>query len=195
MYLLMRFPTRPASRCGSPSARVGHERQPRFLALPLAEQPSIGVGRTLMRGVRALLAVEVDGRIAGVIGWLVRRRLVLGPEALEAAGRLDQRAVDREVLVREQAEAIGGQHHLVEELLGHPVPQQTLAVLAERARVEARLDQAHAQEPAEQQVVVQLLTEGPLAAHRVQADQQTGFERPLGGGTEGRPSSAYIWSN
>ena len=60
--------------------------------------------------------------------------------------------------------------------------------------IEAALDQAHVQEPAEQQVVCEFLAEGPFAAHRVQGNQQ----RSLGsrsGGTKARPTLAYMRSN
>src|SRR5437879_1249514 len=44
---------------------------------------------------------------------------------------------------------------------------------------EAWLHELHVQEPTKQQVVVQFLAKGPLAAHRVQRDQQRSFEQPL----------------
>jgi hypothetical protein len=46
--------------------------------------------------------------------------------------------------------------------------------------VEAGLVHLRIQEPAEQQVVVELLAKQPLAAHRVQRHQQRGFQQPLG---------------
>src|SRR5262249_7711997 len=64
------------------------------------------VSASLTRWVRrrgriaAALAVKIHGRIARVIGG--RRRRVRPFEALEASPGLDQRAVDREVLVGQQ---------------------------------------------------------------------------------------------
>ena len=46
--------------------------------------------------------------------------------------------------------------------------------------IEAALDQAHVQEPAERQVVCEFHAEGALAAHRVQGNQQRGCRQPLG---------------
>ena len=52
--------------------------------------------------------------------------------------------------------------------------------LREHGRVEARLGHVHVEEPAKQQVVVELLAELPLAAHRVQRHQQRRLQQPLG---------------
>src|ERR1700680_2460712 len=60
--------------------------------------------------------------------------------------------------------------------------------------VEARIVPVQVQEPAEQQVVVQLLTEHPLTAHRVERHQERSFQQPLWR-VEGRPTSLYICSN
>ena len=151
------------------------------LPLPLLGQARFGISRALMRCVRAPLTMEVDRRIARIVWWrLIHGRLVFGPKALEAGRRFDQCAVDREVVVTQQSQASCLAHHLVEELLGNVMLEQPLAVLGEHGRIEARLHQVHIQKPAIQEVVVQLLTEGPLAAHRVQRDQQRRLEQPLG---------------
>src|SRR5262249_4895771 len=102
-----------------------------------------------------------------------------GPKAFEAGRRFDQRAVDAEVLVAEQVQAIRLLHHRVKELATDAVPQQPLSVLGKGAVVEARLEHVHIQKPSKQQVIGQLLTEGAFAAHRVQTDQQAGFEQAL----------------
>ena len=56
--------------------------------------------------------------------------------------------------------------------------------------VEARLGHIHIEEPAEQQVVVQLLAEQPFAAHRVERHQQRGLQQPLG--RDRRPSDRAV---
>jgi site-specific DNA recombinase len=160
--------------------RVSHVRQLRLEATAFLRQACFRIGRALVRGVRALLAAEVDRRIARIIRRrLIGGRLVLRTEALQTGGGLDQRAIHREVLVGKQAECIGLADHLVEEVQRHLLFQQATAVLAECGLIEAGLHQTHVEEPAPKQVVVELLAEGPLAAHRVQADQQTGFQQPL----------------
>ena len=57
-------------------------------------------------------------------------------------------------------------------------------------RVEARLDHVHVEEPAEQQVVVELLAEQPLASHGVQRHQQRRLQQPLG--RDRRPPHAAV---
>jgi len=47
------------------------------------------------------------------------------------------------------------------------------------AVVEAVLDHVHVQEAAEHQVVVELLAEQPLPAHRVERHQQARLQQPL----------------
>jgi len=162
--------------------RLAHVAQASFFARSFATQPRIWIGRALVRRIRALLAVEVDPAIAwaAAIGPWWGRWFVHGSKALETRCRFNQRAVYAEVLVTQQVQAIGLEHHRVEELAADAVAQQPRAVLGKCAVVEAGLNQVHVQEPAEQQVIGQLLTERPLAAHRVQTDQQTGFEQPLG---------------
>src|SRR5216683_10933 len=150
-----------------------------FFTFALLGQERVGISGALMRRIRAALAVEVDRRIARIVRRRIRRRLVLGAEALQAGRGFDQRAVDREVLVAQQPQTSRLTDHLIEEPLGNLVPEQPPAVLGERSRVEAGLQQAHIQEPAVQELVVELFTEGPLTAHRVQADEQRRLEQPL----------------
>jgi hypothetical protein len=81
--------------------QVAHEAELRFLATPLAQQPRLGIGGRGVRGVAAPLAVEVALGIAPAAGRRLSARIGLGPEALEAGERLDQRATDRAVFVRQ----------------------------------------------------------------------------------------------
>jgi hypothetical protein len=48
------------------------------------------------------------------------------------------------------------------------------------AGIEARLDGIYIQEPAEQQIVLQFLAEGPLAPRRVECDQERRLQQALG---------------
>ena len=63
------------------------------------------------------------------------------------------------------------QHHFVEQSLAHPMLQQPLPVLSEDAGIETGLHEVHAQKPAEEEIVIQLLAESPFTAHRVQGNQ------------------------
>src|SRR5512133_3844410 len=125
--------------------------------------------------------MEVHGRVARVVGRRpIFRLLALRPEALQARPRLDERAVHREVLVAHEAGAASRLHDLGEELRRHFMFEQSLPVPREGRVVEALLDAIHVEEPAEQQVVVELLAEEPLAAHAVERHQQRRLQEPLG---------------
>jgi hypothetical protein len=89
-----------------------------------------------------------------------------------ARPRLQQRAVDGEVLAREQPARVGQVHDAGEEVGGHPAVEQALAVLGERRGVPRLVVELQADEPAEEQVVLELLDELPLAADRVEELEQ-----------------------
>src|SRR5512132_141377 len=78
---------------------------------------------------RALLAMEVP--LAVATRSRRRARTVLRPEALRARPGLDQRAVDREVLVRKQPFDLRVVEHGGEELRSDLAAQQPVAVLGE----------------------------------------------------------------
>src|SRR5438477_170404 len=74
-----------------------------FVAFSLLEQPALGIGRRLMRLIRAPLPVEIDRRITRIVGRLAG--LVSPFEALLTRRGLQQSAIDREMLGRQQAAA------------------------------------------------------------------------------------------
>jgi hypothetical protein len=80
----------------------------RFLA-----QPRVRSGRRLMGVVPSGLAVEIHGRVFRIVRRSARRILRL--ETLVAGPRFQQRAIDREVLVRQQALLLDRREHLREE--------------------------------------------------------------------------------
>lgn len=112
------------------------------------------VGRALVRVVGVFLAVEVARAVAARRWRLVRA--VPGAEALQARPCLDQRAIDREVIVRQEALDLGVAQHGLEELRGHVGVEQPVAVL-EECRVADEIIDAEPCEPMEQRVVVDLL--------------------------------------
>lgn len=86
-------------------AAVLHEHMPavtelRRLALALAHESRLRVRRAFVGGVRALLALEV-GHPAAVI-TVLGRRPVLASEALERGPRVDQGAIDGEMIRRQE---------------------------------------------------------------------------------------------
>jgi hypothetical protein len=98
--------------------------------------------------------------------------VVLLLEALERRPRLDQRPVHREVVGAHQPRLVSLLDDGPQELARRVVNDQPVAVVREDRRHEARLAHVHVEQPAEEQVVVELLAELPLAAHRVQRDLQ-----------------------
>ncbi len=105
---------------------------------------------------------------------------VLGTEALERRPGLDQRAIDREVVVRQEALDLGVPQNGLEELRGDVGIEQPVAVLGERRMIPYGIVDAEPDEPAEQQIVVDLLHQLALGAHRVERLQQRGAQQPLG---------------
>ncbi len=93
-------------------------------------EPRIGIGRRLVRLVRAPLASKIGARIARV----VRRPttvLALGPKTFVTRPRLQQCAVDREVLVRQQAMRVGFATDRLKEGLRDCALDQAVSVFRE----------------------------------------------------------------
>ena len=144
----------------------------------LARQPGFGIGRGGVGGIAPPLPMEVHRGIARIIG---RRRSAgaLPLEALVPGPGLDQRAVDREVLGREQLARLGLGQHALEEGPRDVALEQPLPILGEHGGVPDRVIHAQAHEPAEEQVVIQLLHELPLAAHGVEHLHKQGAQELL----------------
>ena len=94
---------------------------------------------------------------------IAKRVVILGFEALETGRRLDERAIDCEMFVGQQALMVCLQYHLIGQRRPNPVLQKTLTILCESRRIKAWLRQIHIQEPAKEQDIAQLFTEDTLA--------------------------------
>ena len=104
---------------------------------------------------------------------------VLGAEALHRRPGLDQRAVDREVLVRQERLHLWVGAAPRQELGRHVGLQQPVAVLGEHRVVPHRIVHPEPHEPAVEQVVVELLHQQPLGADREERLQQSRPQQPL----------------
>jgi hypothetical protein len=120
------------------------------------------------------------------------RRLVaavLGAEALQRCPRFDQRAVDGEVVARQQRLYLAvrerGRHELRRDL----GTEKPVAVLREHGRVPDGIVDAEPDEPAEQKIKIELLHQLALGAHREERLQQRGAQQ-FSGAIDGRPSEA-----
>ena len=129
--------------------------------------------------VGPLLPREVHGRIPRI----VRRRFLpalLRLEALVARPGLHQRAVHGEVFPGEEPQRL----RLLQNPLKEPgvdlSRQQPIPILREHRRVPDGVVHAQAHEPTEQEVVVELFHQLPLAPDRVEHLQQQRPEKLLG---------------
>ena len=148
-----------------------------------AVEPGVRIGGRGVRVVAPPLAVEVALGVAPTARVARRRSIAafrLGLEALHASEGLDQRAIDREVLVREQRPDRGLAQHRLEQPRGDVPVEQPVAVLREHRDVPDRIFDAEADEPAEQQVVLKLLHQLALRAHRVERLQKKRTQELLG---------------
>src|SRR5213594_4885896 len=149
-----------------------------FTPGPLAVQERLRVGRGGMGRVAAPLAVEIHGRIPRIVRG--GRRRVLALETLEARPSVDQGAVDREMLVGEQPALLGLGADPLEKSPRDVAAEQPFPILREHRGVPDRVIHGQAHEPPEEQVVVELLHEEPLAAHAVEHLQEQGPQQVLG---------------
>jgi hypothetical protein len=162
-------------------------------AVALARQPGLGVGGREVGLVRAPLASEVDLLVATAAAGGGRSataptsfrlplatQVGLGLEALERSPGLEQGAVDGEVIVGEQVLLASLPQHGLEEGPGDVVVEQPAPVLGEAGVVEGVLAHIEAQEPLEEEVVLEPLAELTLAPNRVERHQQAALEQVLG---------------
>jgi hypothetical protein len=102
--------------------------EPGFFARPFAGQTRLRIGGRLMSRVGASLTMKVHARVAGVVGWGVLI-LPFALETLVSGPGLDQRVVDREMLVGEQSLGTRLLDHRGEKALCNLAYQQTLPIL------------------------------------------------------------------
>jgi hypothetical protein len=125
--------------------------------------------------------MEVDCRVPRIVaGGRGAPPPVPALEALLPRPRLDQCAVDGEVFLRQQLVPLGLPEHRLEEALSDVACHEPLPILRKHGHVPRRGIELEAHEPAEQQVVIQLLHELALAADRVEHLEQERPEQLLG---------------
>lgn len=186
--------------------RMTHEAQHRAGAGGHLVKPRVRVGGRGMRGIGPLLAPEVDfgiavltvraghrvglGRVGLILGGGVRSgwaaRVVIGRrvislrlEAFHRGPGLDQRAVDREVVVRQKRRDLAMRQDRRHHLARHLRRQKPVAVLGEDRRHPDRIVDPETDEPAEQEVILHLFYQLPLGADRKHDLDQAGPDQPL----------------
>jgi hypothetical protein len=103
--------------------------------------------------------------------------------------RLHQRAVDGEVIIRQQRRHLPVREDRLQELLGNVGFQQPVAVLGVGRMIPDRVVDAEPDKPAKQQIVIELLHQLALGPDRVERLDQRAAQQSLGcdrGPAEGR---------
>jgi hypothetical protein len=98
-------------------------------------------------------------------------------EAFDRSQRFDHRAVNREMIVRNQALPLRNAQHLREEMLCYRFAEQAVPIGAEGRLVPHRLVNAHPEKSAVQQIVFDMLHQLPLRADQKQRLNQTGAQQ------------------
>ncbi len=138
--------------------------------------------RVRRRGVRVVgapLAPEVYLDVAAAVtgwGW---RAIVFRPHALHRRPGLNQRAVDAEVVVRQKPLHPRLRQNRRQELARHVALKQPVTILRKRRGVPNRRIHRQSDEPAEQQIIVELLHQLPLRPHRKERLQQQRLQQLL----------------
>ena len=115
--------------------------EPGLFARPFPGQARFRIGGRLMSRIGASLTMKVDARVARIVGrgWLV---IPFALETLVSGPGLDQRAVDRKMLVRKQSLGTRLLDYRVEKALCYLAHQQALScttvVLGEQALAHPR---------------------------------------------------------
>src|SRR5438876_2118026 len=145
----------------------------RFLSWSLAGQHGLRIGGGTVCLISAFLSAIVD---RGVIlvppcrRWFRLLVVILAhridwPEAFVRRPSFQQCSIHREVFVTEQLPGPCFSQNPLKERFGDVSFQHALPVLGKRAGIPHRVIHAQPHKPAEQQVVIQLLHQQPLASH------------------------------
>jgi hypothetical protein len=108
-------------------------------------------------------------------------RIVLRAKALVRGERFDERAVNAKMLIRHQPLLLRARYNLSEERFGDIAVDQAVSILGKTRWVPDRIVGTKTDEPSEQEVIVELLDQKPLAADTVRRLQEQGSEQPFWG--------------
>lgn len=149
-----------------------------LFAFALFVESRFGIGDRGVCFVGELFTVKVTRLIAthgpgGII--------ILGPEALDGGPGFDERAVNAEMLIRQEPGLAGLRHDLGQKKACNLGMDQPLQVGGKARVVPDLLVQGQAHKPAKENVVVDLFNEQTIAANGVEGLQEQGLEQLLGG--------------
>jgi hypothetical protein len=146
---------------------MAHEGKLGFLSFPLSIEPSFRIGRRLVSIVRSLFSMKINRRIAWIIRSLICRCVFLD-KTLLAGPRLNQRPINRKVLVTDQIMFSGQTKHLLKEFGGNIGFQETIPVLAEHRVIPHTLIHRETDKPSKQKIIAQLLDQQTFTANRIE---------------------------
>src|SRR5262245_2847397 len=144
-----------------------------LFARPLTHQTTVGIGSGLMGLVAAFLTTKIHPAVARIsLSFIPRSIVSFRPKTLKASPSLDQSPVDCKMIVAHQPGPSGLSDYGFKKQSPHLVRHQPLPILAEDRSINTLFLALHVQKLAKQKIVTQLLAKLPLAADRVERDQQ-----------------------
>ena len=153
------------------------------VALDVAADTFVGGLGRLHRTVLRLSIIGAARRYRRAVALVRRRPTIrrrLKPETLERGPRLDQCAIDGEMIVRQQRRDLLVRQDCREKFARNVGIQQPVAVLREHRRNPHRIVDAEPHEPAEKQIVLKLLHQLALGADREQDLHKARPQQPFG---------------
>ena len=158
---------------------MAHVTEPGLVPLGLLEQARLRIGGRGMGVVLAFSPFEIHRRVT-TAAFRRLARTVLGDKALHRGPGFNQRAIDREVIGRDQTVPLCQAQHLAEESTGNAFIEQTVTVLRETAVIPDLVIHVQTDKPAIEEVVVNVLHKLPFRTNRVQRLNQAGAQQTLG---------------
>src|SRR3990167_2367309 len=125
--------------------------------------------------VQALFTVKIPLPIAATTLGIVI--VVLGPETLLGSPRLNQRAIHTEMFLADQLLLVGQANHLFKQLGNDVMLQQPVAILAERGVIPDLIVDTQTNEPAIEQVIVDMFNQLPFATNTEQHLEQRSLQQ------------------
>src|SRR3989304_4127025 len=152
--------------------------EPRRLVFAFARKLGLRIRRRGMCSVGAPLSVVVHARIPASV-WRPLVVAVSPPQTLKRGPGFEERAVDTEVIVRQQVLATRLFDELEQEAPGDILRQKPFLVFGEGRGVEGLIVNVQVQKPLEKHVVLELITEAAGAGDREKRHQKLRLEQML----------------
>lgn len=147
------------------------------LAVAFRHVDRMWIDRASMRCVRTLLTLELD--LPRAVAAAFGRLHVLAFETLQRGLRFHRRAIDRQIIGRQQFFGPRYVHQSIEKAARDIACYQSLEKTAEIRVIKPGLLEGDVKKQANAAVVVELLVEPPIGANPIPRDQQLALEQKL----------------